>query len=957
MRFLTTIRCLAGAVIWMIALPWAAQAQGCAKPLDVCTEHAEERFPLISGGAPVRILADEEDWPGVLRAAGNLEQDLEKLSQGSAPEEGGIAILAGTIGRSVLIDKMIADGKLDVSEIEGVWEGYVQAVVDAPTEGISRALVIAGSDKRGTIFGIYDLSRQAGVSPWHWWADVPVPHRPDLSLVPGSRAEWPRVKYRGIFINDEKPALHGWANHTYGGFNSAFYERVFELILRNKGNYLWPAMWGEAIYDDDPLTGPLADEMGIVLGTSHHEPMGRAHVEWARYGQGKWDYSTNAAYLRDFWREGMSRMKDWESVVTVGMRGDGDEAMTEGTAISLLERIVTDQRALIEEVTGRPAPEQPAIWALYKEVQDYFDQGMQVPEDITLLFADDNWGNIRRLPDAGAAREGGYGVYYHFDYVGGPRNYKWLNTNQIERTWEQMNLAWEFGARQMWIVNVGDIKPMELPISFFLDQAWNPQAMTIEEMERYPEAWASQQFPKEYAAEIADILKLYTKYSSRRKHELVDPDTFSVVNYSEFRRVTAELESLAERADTVRAQLPPEYEDAYVQLVWFPVQAVCNLYRLYEAVALNRLYAEQGRAAYALEQAALAEEYYARDAELTRIYHEDVADGKWVHMMSQTHIGYTYWQQPDAQVMPAIERPEVPEGRGLGVAIEGDSRSWRMGNHGAALPQSDIFNQQVRWIDLFKTGSDPVKAALKARQDWILLPESRVTVDGTRRISIAIDWAKVPPGRHTGEVLVKTGFWSSMKISVPVFKPEGWETLRGFAAAPGYVSMDAASASRKIDGHDLNWQIIPNLGRTGDGLTLFPPTNEPARPGEQDAPRLEFDVHFFEAGDMTVEVELAPTLDFKGQGGMRYAVSIDDGPPVMVNINEGTAVGDWNEQIWEALVARNAHQHRTEFRGIQPGKHVIKVWAVDAPLVFQKVTASQWPVPVSYLGPPVSKPR
>ncbi len=957
MSFLTAIRCLICAAIWMITLPMAAEGQGCERPLDVCFEHADERFPLISGGAPIRIITDAGDWPGVLRAAENLATDLERLAQGGAHEEGDIIILAGTIGRSALIDQLITNGKLDVSEIQDVWEGYVQAVVDAPADGVSRALVIAGADKRGTIFGVYDLSRRAGVSPWHWWADVPVPHRPDLSLVPGSRAEWPRVKYRGIFINDEKPALYGWANHTYGGFNSAFYERVFELILRNKGNYLWPAMWGEAIYDDDPLTGPLADEMGVVLGTSHHEPLGRAHVEWARYGEGKWDYVTNDAFLRDFWRAGMERMKDWETVVTVGMRGDGDEAMTEGTAISLLERIVTDQRALIEDVTGRPAPEQPSIWALYKEVQDYFDQGMQVPEDITLLFADDNWGNIRRLPDPGATRQGGYGVYYHFDYVGGPRNYKWLNTNQIERTWEQMNLAWEFGARQMWIVNVGDIKPMELPVTFFLDQAWNPEAMTLEAMGQYPEEWASQQFPKEHGAEIAEILKLYTKYSSRRKHELVDPDTFSVVNYSEFRRVTEEFEALAVRADAVRAQLPPEYDDAYVQLVWFPVQAVCNLYRLYEAVALNRLYAEQGRASDALAQAALAEKYYAHDSELTRIYHEDVADGKWVHMMSQTHIGYTYWQQPDEQVMPAVERPGVPDGRGLGVAIEGDRRGWRPGDRGAVLPPSDVFNQQVRWIDLFKTGGEPVKARLESRQDWIRLQEGRVTIDGTQRISVAIDWEKVPAGAHTGVVQVKTGFWSSLKIEVPVFKPVGWETVQGFSAAPGYVAMDAASASRKIDGQGLDWQTIPNLGRTGDGITLYPATNEPARPGAPDAPRLEFDVHFFEARDVTVEVELAPTLDFKGQGGMRYAVSIDEGAPVIVNINENTAVGDWNEQAWEALVARNSHQHRTVFPGISPGKHVIKVWAIDAPLVFQKVTASQRPVPESYLGPPVSLPH
>src|SRR5690606_39010394 len=265
-----------------------------------------------------------------------------------------------------------------------------------------------------------------------------------------------------------------WVREKFGGFNHQFYEKVFELILRLKGNFLWPAMWGKSLWDDDSLSAPLADEMGVVLATTHHEPMMRAHVEWQRYGKGPWDYDKNPEVLRQFWREGLERTKGQETVVTLAMRGDGDEAMSADTNIELLERIVKDQREIIAEVTGRPAEETPQVWALYKEVQDYYDKGMRVPEDVTLLFADDNWGNIRRLPDPADKRPGGYGVYYHFDYVGGPRNYKWLNTTQIESAWQQMRLAWAHGVDRVWIVNVGDIKPMELPISAFLDQAWDP---------------------------------------------------------------------------------------------------------------------------------------------------------------------------------------------------------------------------------------------------------------------------------------------------------------------------------------------------------------------------------------------------------------------------------------------------------------------------------------------------
>lgn len=955
LRAIPAIFALLGLLV-VIGPATQAEPAACSQPLDVCEGQAADTFALISDGTPVRVISDDADWPGVLRAADNLTTDLAALSRGEAAGEGP-AIIAGTLGRSALIDGLVAEGKLDVSAIEGVWEGYVQAVVDAPMEGVPRALVIAGADKRGTIYGIYDLSERAGVSPWTWWADVPVPHRPDLSVLAGSRADWPRVKYRGIFINDEKPALYGWVNHHYGGFKSGFYEHVFELILRHKGNYLWPAMWGESIYDDDPLTGPLADEMGVVVGMSHHEPMGKAHVEWARYGEGKWDYTVNAPILRNFWRAGMERMKDWETIVTLGMRGDGDEAMTEGTAIALLEQIVSDQRAIIADVTDKPASEQPSIWALYKEVQDYYDQGMRVPDDITLLFADDNWGNIRRLPKPGSERPGGYGVYYHFDYVGGPRNYKWLNTNQIERVWEQMNLAWETGARQIWIVNVGDIKPMEFPISFFLDQAWNPEAMPRERMSAYTETWAAQQFPAEHASEVAEITDLYTKYASRRKHELIDPATFSVVNFNEFRRVTAELEALADRSDALRAALPEAYDDAFVQLVWFPVHATANLYRLYEAAALNRLYASQGRAADALAQAALVETYYANDAELTRSYHEDVADGKWVHMMSQTHIGYTYWQQPDEQVMPEVVRPEVPAKAGLGAAVEGDPRGWRPGEKGAKLPQADVFGQQARWIDLYNTGQGAIDVKLSAREKWITLRNAKMSVSGTERIEIGIDWNKVPVGQNEGEVRLKGPGGKTLKVSVPVYKPDGWERVKGFPLAGGFVAIDATAPSRTVHGTAARWSVIPNLGRSGDSITLVPGTADNSEPGAETAPRLDFDLHLFEASPVTVKVELAPTLDFKGQGGMRFALSLGGGEPVVVNVHEQLTPADWNEQHWEATVAKNSHHFSVTFPETTAGAQTLTLWPIDAPLVFQKLVVSQAPVPESYLGPPVSAPR
>ncbi|HEX5653984.1 MAG TPA: glycosyl hydrolase 115 family protein, partial [Chitinophagaceae bacterium] len=533
---------------------------------------------------------------------------------------------------------------------------YLIQGIKNPFKGVSQALVICGSDRRGTAFGILELSKQIGVSPWYWWADVPVKKKQSLYIKTNIiLADAPKVKYRGIFINDEAPALSNWSREKFGGFNHKFYEKVFELMLRLKANYIWPAMWGNAFYYDDSLNIKMADDYAIVIGTSHHEPLMRAHEEWKYFGNGrKWNYDSTEAGLKEYWRGGMQRAWN-EKIVSVGMRGDGDEPMSRETATSLLERIVTDQRKIIEEVTGKAAEQTPQLWALYKEVQDYYDKGMRVPDDITLLLCDDNWGNIRKLPRPDEnPRKGGYGIYYHFDYVGGPRNYKWLNTNPLPRIWEQMHLAWEYKARQIWIVNVGDIKPMEFPISFFLDYAWNPEKISADDLGKYSQQWAVEQFGRQYAREIAGILAKYGKYNSRRKPELLDANTYSLHNYNEFETVVKEFKTLLEKAEHINQQLPAEYRDAYFQLVLHPVKAMANLYEMYFTVALNNHYYTTARNHLVNRSADQAAELYRNDSLITLEYHR-LNNGKWNHMMSQTHIGYTYWQQPVKQKMPAVK--------------------------------------------------------------------------------------------------------------------------------------------------------------------------------------------------------------------------------------------------------------------------------------------------------------
>ena len=632
----------------------------------ITTQQQNNSLVLFNGDRRADILLLQGSDKGIERAVNDLQKDFSQVT-GHRPEvllnftpTKMPLIIIGTLGTHSAVDALVAQNKFDASNLQGKREMFVIESITSPFDGIAEAIVIAGSDKRGTIYGIYELSEQLGVSPWYYWADVPVEKQENLYFQKGSYTDGePAVTYRGIFLNDEAPALSGWADATFGGFNSSFYEKVFELILRLRGNYLWPAMWGSAFYDDDPQNGVLANEMGIIMGTSHHEPMAMAQTDWHRYVERNnlsniWDYNKNAKTLQQSWQYGIERSRDWEKVVTVGMRGDGDEAMEEGVNIALLEKIVADQRKIISKVTGKKAEQTPQVWALYKEVQDYYDHGMRVPDDVTLLYCDDNWGNIRKLPNIEAKpRKGGYGIYYHFDYVGAPRNSKWININPIQRVWEQMNLAYSHGVDRLWIVNVGDLKPMEYPISFFLDMAWDPEQFNPHNLEEHTKEWAAQQFGATYAEEIARILTLYAKFNRRVTPEMLNEKTYSLENYGEFESVVNDYRSLALDAFRIYAQLPVKHRDAYYQLVLYPVNACSNLYEMYYAVAMNRLLAGN-KDLRANQYADQVKECFTRDSLLQVEYNTVIADGKWSHMMDQTRIGYTSWQQPSRNIMPRV---------------------------------------------------------------------------------------------------------------------------------------------------------------------------------------------------------------------------------------------------------------------------------------------------------------
>ena len=606
---------------------------------------------LLNANNRVEIYMDANDCKGVSYAAHALLKDIKTVSGTTATltSDAGFlkkadtarpTILVGTIGHSTAIDQLVKQKRINGNLLKGKREKFIITLIDGQ-------LVIAGSDRRGTIYGIYELSQQMGVSPWYDWADVPVEHHDSIFVNKGIYTDGePAVRYRGIFLNDEAPCLTSWVKNTYGTDygDHRFYQRVFELVLRLRGNMMWPAMWGWAFYADDPENEKTADEMGVVMSTSHHEPMARNHQEYARNrkGWGPWNYQKNKANLQKFFREGIERMKGTEQIVTIGMRGDGDEAMSAEADTKLMTNIINDQRKIIADVTGKKASETPQVWALYKEVLDYYDKGMKVPDDVTLLLCDDNWGNVRRVPNAQERKhKGGWGLYYHVDYVGAPRNSKMLNCTPVQNPWEQLTLAYENGIDRLWILNVGDLKPMEYPISQFMDIAWNPHKYAVNQITNHTRDWCAQQFGEEQADEAARLLNLICKYNGRCTPEMLDKNTYSLEN-GEWQEVVNQY--LKIEADALRQynSLPAAYHDTYRQIILFPIEVMSNLHQMYFAQAMNNQLYEQGNPKANI-WADECENHFKRDSLICDEYNHKMAGGKWNGMMTQKHIGYTSW--------------------------------------------------------------------------------------------------------------------------------------------------------------------------------------------------------------------------------------------------------------------------------------------------------------------------
>lgn len=909
-------------------------------------------MPLFGDGQISGVYVDAEDYPLVQRASRDFIADLQKVGgpvvslQSDSAQLKEFAVIIGTLGHSHLIDEWVRRGLINTRGL-ATWDGYLIELIEKPAPNLKRALVVVGGNKRGTAYGVYAVAQQMGVSPWYYWADVTPLKKKALFVQPKTRVvDAPRVKYRGIFLNDEAPALTNWVKQNHGNYNHEFYSKVFDLLLRLKANYLWPAMWANAFNDDDPKNQALADEYGIVMGTSHHEPMMRADKEWNRYGKGKWEFSTNADNLAEFWRQGAVRARPYESLFTMGMRGQEDTPMSEGENIQLLQNIVSRQRSILADVFApQPVENIPQVWCLYKEVQAYYEKGMRVPDDITLLWSDDNWGNLRRLPTpAERLRAGGAGVYYHFDYVGGPRSYRWINTVPLAKIWEQMNLAYGYGARQIWITNVGDLKPMEFPTEYFLTLAWNPEAWPQTRIAEFAHLWAKREFGEAFAKEIAALMEGYTRHNGRRKPELMSPDTYSLLNYAEAERVLTQLQQLTDAAEALAKKIPAERQAAYFQLVLHPVLASANLTRLNIAVGKNRLYAQQGRA-NANRFGALAKEYFAFDKNLKDRF-DAINNGKWRHFMDQTHIGYTNWNNPEGDQLPALAEYVPGDYAEMGVAVEGVSTAWP--SPGRYELTFDNLGKSTRGFTLFNKGTQPYKFTATA-SPWIRLSQNEGSVEQEVHITGTIDWTQLPEGTSTGQIVIKGTGWQAAKINVKAVKPaqDLAKRARGFIEADGYIAIEAAHFKKSVPKDGIAWQEIPQHGRTLSSITALPVTDK-SFTEVKNAPFVEYPLTFFNTGLVKVETLLAPSLPFVPGRGLRYAISLGDEEPQIIDFLAGYKDGDSN---WEAAVENGVRIGRSEHTITKPGPQMLRLYAIDPGVTVQRLHINTGGLLPSYLGP------
>ncbi|AQR75647.1 hypothetical protein BXU08_03400 [Sphingomonas sp. LM7] len=933
-------------------------------------------FDLVADGAAPTIFVSAGDAPVVGIAARAFAGDVERVSGvrplvSEAAPSGRLAILAGTIGGSPLIDGLIASKRLTVDKIAGQTEAYTIALVENPAPGVSRALVIAGTDRRGTAYGLFRLSERIGVSPWVWWADVNPTRRTQLSLGAETIVQGaPSVRYRGIFINDEDWSIRPWAARIdpTGDMGPTTYAHVFELLLRLRANFLWPAMHKvTSAFNQVQGNAELADRYAIVMGASHAEPMLRNNVaEWNFQQRGEYNYHANGPQVLDYWRDRVRINYPYENVYTVGMRGIHDSAVEAGKGVDgvkLLEKVVSDQRALFRDVGKDPATV-PQIFVPYKEVLDVYRKDMKVPDDVTLAWVDDNFGYIRQLSTkAEQQRSGGAGVYYHISYWGTPNDYLWLDTTPPALIGEEMGKAYATDARRLWVVNVGDIKPGEKGMNYFLDLAYDFEGTSKLGQRGWLTHWAGENFGGEQAEAIAALLGDFYRLNYARKPEHMgwnDGETvprateFSPVAYGdEAGGRVAEFRELDRRAEMIAARLPAEKRDGFYHLVQYPIRGSALMNAKILDADRSFLYAHQGRASANL-YADSAADAFRRIKQATATYNAVGGGKKWAGFMDDApRFQAVFYTPPVARVTPA----SAP---GLGVAVEGSIDAWaerpakaveaadtslrarRWQNPGITndrLPMFERATDRKYFVDAFNTGTGALDVTATPSAAWIKVARE-TQPGGDQRLWISIDWTRLKNGETASGAVEISGAGVRRRIAIEA------RNLPARAGAlvedNGIVAFNADRYTRIQPVGGLGWQRMPDLGRSGHALqsnVALPSAGDPAL-----APYAEYRFHATSSGKATLRATLLPGFALNPEHKLRYGVSIDDGPIQVVDAEQGR---DWDDGVQRAAIAS-----ATNWSIARPGEHRLRIYALDPAVVLDSIVIDFGGLLHSYLAPP-----
>jgi len=920
-------------------------------------------FDLVTPSARVTIVYANDDKKLNSIAAHLLAQDIERVS-GYLPKvvtdisiASGNVIIIGTLQSRLIkgIDKNYFGG------LNNQWETYTYKVVKKLNRNIDNALVIAGSDIRGTAYGVFGISEKIGVTPWYWWADVAPAKQMRLSInIDDFTSKTPSVQYRGIFINDEDWGLQPWAAKTFEpetkDIGPKTYAKVFELLLRLKANLIWPAMHPstKAFYHY-PGNKQVAADYEIVVGSSHAEPMLRNNVdEWDK-SWGNFNYVTNKPQVLKYWEARVKESAVNEVMFTMGMRGIHDGKMegvkTTKEAVPLIETILKDQRNLIGKYVNQDLTKVPQALTVYKEVLDIYEEGLKVPEDITLIWPDDNYGYIHRLANTEeSSRSGGTGVYYHASYWGRPHDYLWLGSTHPALIRTEMAKAYEMNARKVWVLNVGDIKPLEYNIDFFLDMAYDVTPFKSSDYSRkHLQNWTSAVFDKDNALAISDVLWEYYQLAFERRPEFmgwsgVEPTTpvaFTEYNhhiYGDEAQIRIDrYDQLQKAAAAIATKVPQLKRDAFYQLVQYPVTGASLMNKKYLYRDKAALYARQGRLS-AQQYYKLANSSHDEIVKETQYFNEKLAKGKWNGMMSMKPRDLPVFSPPKLDLAVAVSAPLFavsPEGAEISAsASPGDKKVFE-------LPAYNQYSRNKYFVDVYLTKEANVDYQVIPSADWIKVSKREGTLssedlNSQQRIWVEIDWSKVSPAKSLSGALRVKSRGAEYTFGVSADNPNIAELkdFKGFIESDGYVSMNASGFTRSGNTADKAWEATEGMGSERKMLESRPFTAkvDTSRAAILRNPFVEYDFYSFGTSPAVVNVYTLPTFPLNNNYEMRYAVKVDDGPLKVLNFK---TVGRTDE--WKRNVLTNTAVKSVVIPDLKSGKHKLTIYMVDPGVILDKI--------------------